>query len=230
MFVSKSQANFLAVFAVFIFGLMLCLLANTAVQVVGAATSIGAICAGIFHLIRDEFQRHHERQLSDQGQVLSIGAMSHMAKITFDKHVEFCEAYVQTFAGVLHALLTDGPTRKCIQHASDLTDIRERYALWLTHDIKVPLIALENALREIGRHERMLEVLPVSEERSQRVDSMYNLFYQILPLKNDSEENFEERAIAASKIMDHLRDILKVTDFTKLRDVLIKKSLVCLSQ
>lgn len=226
----KFNQGYLFILFIFFTGLLLCLLANIAGQVVGAVTSISAIYASMFHLIRDEVQRHHERQLSEQGQVLAIGAMSHMAKVTFDKHVEFCEAYVQAFSSVVHALYTDGPTSKCIQHASDLADIRERYALWLTHDIKVPLIELEKALREIGRHQNMLELLPVSNERNQRVDSMYKLFNQILGLKDDYEKNFEEREIAVSKIMDHLRDILKVNDFTKLRENLIERSSVLLTQ
>lgn len=51
------------------------------------------LVAALFQLVRDDAAHDRARQLQQSKEDFAFGIESHMARIAFDKHVEFCEAY-----------------------------------------------------------------------------------------------------------------------------------------
>jgi len=138
-----------------------------------------------------------------------------MANIAYDKHVVFCEAYVaKTNEGVVNLMRT-GSSKEALAFAGDLMDIRVRHTTWLTAEIESKLIPFEAALRKMGAAEHLLDSLPVGEGRTRLVDEVYKSFVVIVGAEKPTTD--EEKAIAAARIVDQLRDVLGIKELTQLR-------------
>jgi hypothetical protein len=64
-----------------------------------------------------------------------LSATSHMAQKAFEKHVEFCEKYVQEVNNGLMILFKEGPTKEALNVAQSLSQIRRDFVLWETKDV-----------------------------------------------------------------------------------------------
>jgi hypothetical protein len=136
---------------------------------VGSAIAVPA-AAGLSSFLSN---RSIERQKAQQSKELletqnafSMGATSHMATVAFDKHIGFCEEYVEEMSKALDALIRDGiegplSARKFFQ-------IRQKWALWLTQEIETELDLFERAITQIGGAAQVLDAngSPVSNESS----------------------------------------------------------------
>ena len=60
-------------------------------------------------------------------------AGSHVARVTFDKYVQFCEAYVHQWGDALALLHKNGPCREAMDHVSSITRLRQQWMLWAAH-------------------------------------------------------------------------------------------------
>jgi hypothetical protein len=125
---------------------------------VGSAIA-GPAVVGIMKFLTDrsiERQKAAQsRELLESQNAFSVGATSHMATVAFDKHVGFCEEYVEGVYKVLNTLIQDGAT--------------EKWALWLTYEIEVKLDQFERRIAQIiggAAQDVDADGAPVSNERS----------------------------------------------------------------
>ncbi len=175
----------------------------------------GALSAFLVSLWRDE--RTHERavELQIRQQDFVLGTASHMADVAYDKHVAFCEEYIQRAQEGLQELTRDGATKKAMNIGGDLVRIRIKHSAWLTTDIEKSLQPFEMALINIGAKEHLLESLPVGERRSRVVDEVYRFFG--LVLGHEKPINKEETSMTREKIIEQIRNILGINTLTALR-------------
>jgi hypothetical protein len=88
-------------------------------------------------------------ELEERKNTFSIGATSHMATVAFDKHIEFCEEYVEEVYNALQALVQDGMPQQPLDVASFFR-IRQKWALWLTNEIDSELEQFERRVTQLG--------------------------------------------------------------------------------
>lgn len=182
---------------------------------VASTPGAGALIALLAKLWRDE--RAHERviELQIRQQDFVLGTASHMADVAYDKHVSFCEEYIQRVQDGLQELMRDGATKKAMNIGSDLVRVRIRHSAWLTVEIEESLKPFEMALINIGAKEHLLENLPVGERRTQVVNEVYRFFGLILG--HEKPVNDEEASMTREKIIEQIRDILGINTLTALR-------------
>jgi hypothetical protein len=151
-----------------------------------------------------------------------------MAKVAFDKHVEFCEKYIGRMQSGLSELFAAGPTPQCLTLASDLADIRLSFRAWITSDLQEKILPFEEALRKVGGMSMMMERLPVGDRRARAVDLMFDEFNKIIGLPKTGEK-LDER-VAPRRIMDHLQDLLGVKELSHLRSTLMGEAIRALER
>jgi hypothetical protein len=109
----------------------------------------------------------HERSilLAERQNAFSMGANSHMATVVFDKHIGFCEEYVQAVFNALYALIQEGTKEKPLD-AEEFFKIRQKWALWLSREIETKLDRFEHDITKIGADAQVLDAngAPVSNE------------------------------------------------------------------
>lgn len=101
------------------------------VRQVAGIPAVGALVAALFSIFKDQVAHERAVLLLEAENAFSMGATSHMANVAFDKHVSFCEEYVEEMFKTLSTLFQEGPTEKAMEHAGALYQIRRRWALWL---------------------------------------------------------------------------------------------------
>jgi hypothetical protein len=106
-------------------------------------------------LIEQQKSQHSKELLAAQN-VFSVGVTSHMATVAFNKHIEFCEEYVKEMSEALHALIQNGKPEETLD-TRRLSPIREKWALWLTHEIENKLDEVERRIRLVGGSAQVLE-------------------------------------------------------------------------
>ncbi len=196
-----------------------------------------SIFLAFLNILKEE--RAHQQQAETQGreQNFTLAAATHMANRVFDKHVEFVEAYFEKMNEGIQRLEVAGPKATtqiatgmtgsiayAIDLANALTKIRLKYVPWLSEEEDASLAPFEQALRRLGAQVEILKMgdLPAGEERKSIVNEIYDRF---LVLTNSSKsEKPEEQAIAASKIIEHLREILGTAELTRLRKAAIQEA------
>jgi hypothetical protein len=168
------------------------------VSLIGSAI-VGPASVGLSKFLGD---RSIERQKAQQSRELletqnafSVGATSHMATVAFDKHIGFCEEYVEEMYKALHTLIQDGKTEEA-PDARRFSRIRQKWALWLTHDI-------ENKLDQFE-----LQITQIIGGAAQDVDANG-------PVSN-------ERSIARN--IAYLREVLRTEELTALRNEMVIRS------
>jgi hypothetical protein len=144
-----------------------------------------------------------------------LSATSHMAQKAFDKHVEFCEKYVQEVNNGLMILFQEGPTREALNIAQSLSQIRRDFVLWETKNVALVLSQFEKALREMGADEHYLQHVRRGDERSKLIDKIYKTFKDVLGL--DDLPNKPTGEIAAAHIIAQLQNHLGISELTDLR-------------
>jgi hypothetical protein len=76
-----------------------------------------------------------------------MGANSHMATVVFDKYIKFCEEYVAAVSKALSRLARDG-NKDALLDTRDFLEIRQRRALWLSHEIDLKLHEFERRFEQ----------------------------------------------------------------------------------
>jgi hypothetical protein len=140
----------------------------------------------------------HERSvlLAERQNAFSIGATSHMATVAFDKHIGFCEEYVEAMSIALYTLI-EGGTKEKPPGAREFFRIRQKWALWLTDEIEVKLDRFERDIAKIGADAQVLDAngTPVSNE------------------------------LSIKRVIADLREVLATEELTALRNELVLRSL-----
>ncbi len=190
-----------------------------------AAPGVLALLATLFQLVRD--QAAYERQLDIQSKQFqfTLGAASHLANTTFDKHSKFCECYMSEIHNTVSTLFREAETEKALDHAGNFFKIRQEYAVWLTSEIDEELDKFESAIRTLGANSHFVNVTIGSkqhaEKRSMTIESNFTLFNEILGLgkKDDINEDYAVKAIKKK-----VRNILGVEELSMLRKYAIKEA------
>lgn len=175
---------------------------------IAALPGVGALCLSLYKSWKDEY-------LQNKQQDFILGTASHMAEVAYNKHVVFCEEYIERVERGRQELFRDGPSRDSINIGRELVNIRQKHSPWLTKDIEDNLKPFEMALIKIGAQERLLESLPVGEQRSKVVQEVYKSFG--LVLGHEASLNEDEANLRIDKIIEKIRDILGINILTKLR-------------
>ena len=183
---------------------------------------IGLI-AIVYQIWRD--RQTHERALERQErqQDFTLGIASHMANITFDKHVSFCEAYMKAMNEGLIELFQTGPDPKALDIASNLTRIRAEYTAWLSPEIEAKLLPLERALRRVGAGANLEKHLRSEEGRYKVIKEIFDSLGIIHGLKEVETE--DQRQIVASEVFERLRELLGIRDLTTIRQKALQSAM-----
>ena len=187
-------------------------------KAVFAVPGASALLSIVFKFWKDE--RAHERQtdLQSRQQDFAFLPASHMASVAYDKHVRFCEEYLEAVNKAVFELWRDGPNEKALQNAYSLRDIRDRHTAWLTRDIEEKLFPIEEALRKIGAGSHVLAHVAWESQRSQIVNDVYGAFGRI----TESGKENQGSAAAVTSITDSLRELLGIKELTELRTEVTK--------
>lgn len=182
---------------------------------IAAIPGIAALCGVLVQLWSEKRAHERARELLFRQQDFALATASHMANIAYDKHVAFCEKYIERTNQGLGELMRDGPSLNVLKFASDLMRIRIDHTAWLTAEIEAELLPFEAALRKIGAGEGLLPSVPVGERRTRLVDEIYKAFGVVIGTHLPATD--DEKAITTAKVIDHLRDVLGIKELTALR-------------
>lgn len=185
-----------------------------------AVPAVGSLLGILVQAWRDQIAHERSVDLLQRQQDFALASASHMAEVAYDKHVQFCEAYIQRTNRGLQELFAEGPSKKALQFAWDLTSIRLEYRAWLTEEIEDKLQPYERALREIGANEELLEHLDTGEERTQIVNAVYAAFKLASGIDHPATD--DEKARSAAHVIDTLRDVLGIKHLTALRQAVTR--------
>ncbi|MBX9831575.1 MAG: hypothetical protein K2X78_00835 [Burkholderiaceae bacterium] len=110
---------------------------------------VGSMLAALFQLVRDDAAHARAAQLQVSQHGFALGVESHMAKLIFERHVEFCEAYATEINRTLAELNQQGiHATGC---AGKLFTLRLKYSLWLEDKAMDQLKAFEDNLFDLER-------------------------------------------------------------------------------
>jgi len=147
-----------------------------------------------------------------------------MASVAFDKHVSFCEEYVEETQKALATFVRDGPSKNVLGHVANLRETRQKWAVWLTPELETVLGKFEEAIRSIGAKAWLLDEVPKVDQRAKIVGEMYGEFAELMGIEKwDGKDISDERAVAT--IIGKLRKVLGVDELTRLRNELVKRAL-----
>lgn len=96
-----------------------------------ATPGIGALFGVLLQFARDSSYFERQKYLQNDQQIFSLGANSHMTNAVFDKHVEFCEAYMTGVHDAVGTLFREGPTEKASECSHRLFALKREYAAWI---------------------------------------------------------------------------------------------------
>jgi len=176
-------------------------------------------------LLREEITHQHQCEIQRTQESFSLGATSHMANVAFDKHVAFCEEYLEEMHKIVITLFREGPDEAALDHCKKLYEIRRKYATWITRDLVAALTPYETALRTIGAAAHFVETtrLTGNERRNEKIDEMHRLFEAVLGEAVGNGEPDPERD--TDQVMGKLREILGIEELTLMRVRLVKRAL-----
>ncbi len=193
------------------------------VQDVFAVPAAAALLGALFTLVRDDAARQHAQSLQSQNNAFILSATSHMATVSFDKHVAFAEKYVAEVQQCMAVLFQKGPTEDAFGLACRLYAIRRDFAVWETESISKTLNEFEQALQEMGAKTHGLNAVPPSDERSKRVDEVFGILKKILELR-DAPENLSGE-IVGRIVIQRMRELLGIAELTALRHYYLGEAL-----
>lgn len=175
----------------------------------------GGIVGIIIQIFRDHIAYERSKLIQQQQQDYSLAVTSHMANITFDKHVEFCESYINALMRGLFKLWASGPSKVALDISIELKTIRQGQATWIPPEVDNKLIEFENGISSMGLKSYKLDTLPVGEERTKVVKESSNIFKIIMGIQESDSEQL--KGIAAMRIKEYLQGVLGINELFELR-------------
>lgn len=196
------------------------------VSVVGDLAGVPAIVAlfgALFQLSRDSIAFERSVQLEEAKNRLTVGAMSHMANVAFDKHVLFSEEYTATAYGAMATLFRRGPHEEALVDAGALSDIRIKWAVWLAPEVIAELGKFEGALRTIGANAGLLRALRDDEDRTEAIAQAYGTLAEVMGFETWQGKALT-RELTVEKVVEKLRKVLGIGELTNLRSELVERA------
>ena len=192
-----------------------------------ALPGVGALFGALFQIARDSSEFERKLHLQSDQQIFTLGASSHMSAIAFDKHVQFCEAYMSEVHDTVSILFREGPTVTAMECARKLHDLKREYAAWIPKPVALQLEPFEDALHKLGVKQQLGNAL----ERDQREDRLTALreanaiFCNILGLdKMRGTDPDQKPEIAIENIKEAIRQILGVDQIVEVRNFIVSRS------
>lgn len=188
---------------------------------------IGALLGALLQIFRDSSQFERDRHLQRDEQVFALGASSHMSTVAFDKHVEFCEAYMREVHETVGTLFREGPTTRAMDCAQKLFSLKRDYAAWMPKAVALKLDPFEDALHKLGVEYHLVHELGSDdrETRSRAIETSYSLFRNLLGLSPVNESDPEQKKeMAAENVKEEVRAILGINELVEIRTFIIQRS------
>jgi len=169
-----------------------------------------------------ELAQAHAIHMEEAKNRFTIGAMSHMAGVAFDKHAEFCERYTRHVNAALDTLFRRGPHVQVLENANALMDTRKDWTIWLTPEVESQLVRFEGALRKIGANALLLGQLD-GEDRAEAIKEAFGTFAAVMGWHQWRGEAVTEE-LASERVIEGLRNVLGIDNLTQLRAELVKRA------
>ena len=153
-------------------------------------------------------------------------AGSHIAKVTFDRYVAFCEEYVLLWSDALADLIQEGPTATATQHAHKIIRHRQQWTLWVPPDVDTTLKAYEKGLLDVGLNSRLVETVKTGNgaDVQSYVKTMYLRFAELTGLGEwDGKKLDDDTRI--EWMMQMLRQTLGTDSYNKLRSITMRMAI-----
>ncbi|WP_420600383.1 hypothetical protein [Neptuniibacter sp.] len=190
-----------------------------------ATPGILGLVAVLYQLVRDEASFERNKLIQGMQHSFGIGASSHMANTVFDKHVEFCEKYLEEVHAISDKLFREGATSDAVNFGNKLYTLKLEYALWLTDEINDSLFVFEQGLRKLGASQGFIDSTAgherYSEERQKRISQVHNDYVKILNLGGDEKPDPD---FAVESVVRKAREILGLDELVWLRKNIIKQA------
>ncbi|MBI3597554.1 MAG: hypothetical protein HY203_10415 [Nitrospirae bacterium] len=196
----------------------------------GAAITpgIAALFLAIWQIFRDNEAHKKQIELKEREHFFNLSVTSHMANVAFDKHVAFCEKYLEQVNKGMGKLFSEGPSRSTIDIVRKLNAIRNSYAPWVTADVVEKLQPFEDALWRIGTTSISVDS-GADPNLAKRYDEMNIMFLQILKLDSKALKErpgyLERPEIGHDQILIHLQNVLGISELTRLRLAVVKNAI-----
>ncbi|MEX2488128.1 MAG: hypothetical protein WD356_01215 [Pseudomonadales bacterium] len=186
---------------------------------------VGAMLGILVQLARDSIEFEREKYLQLDQQIFTLGANSHMSTAAFDKHVEFCEKYMQEVHETVRLLLQEGPTEEAMKAARKLFGIKRDYAAWTPKSVALELEPFEDAVNRIGALTHLANISSKDESVQQALDESYAIFAEVLGLERLRETDPEQRKeLANENVKEKVRGILGINELFEIRKFIIERS------
>ena len=218
----------LIAFTFIVFLIVFYLPVNETMKGVYASPGVLGLLAILHQIIRDQTQHERMEYLQKQQQIFNIGSASHMANVTFDKHVEFCEKYLEVVHEAMNALWREGPTKKAVDFGNKLYTLRLSYSAWVTEDMGNELFPFEQGLRSLGAAQGFIDQTADSarhaDDRSKVIWEVNSDIQKILGMKK-GRNGEGEAEITIESVKRKVRNILGIEELANLRSSLIKEAI-----
>lgn len=190
-----------------------------------------ALFTAIYQTMRDQAAFEKQKYFDDRKRIFDIGATSHMANMAFDKHVAFCEEYMQEVHSTIDAFFRNGLLVEVLGHVKKSVALRKKYAAWLTDDINIGLEPYEKVVGEIGigaEHVNAIASDPyLIEERKKTKEDIYNNLKKVLGIDSVHKESDVYDIEAVKK---RIKEILGIEELTRIRKYLIAEAVAALEK
>jgi hypothetical protein len=104
-----------------------------------AIPGVFALIGVIYQLIRDEAAHIRALALQHDQQRFALGITSHMADVTFDRHVQLCDDFVRELFLTLQCLLNNPQDHEGAKKRADaIGDTIRKHAAWITPRAAAP--------------------------------------------------------------------------------------------
>ena len=215
--IKKNWGSYVAYILVFVASITATMIlpVSETIKNIAAIPGIGSLFLALDKVWKDYLTHQRAVELQTKQQDFVLGTASHMAEVAYDKHVLFCEAYIERVQQGFQELLRDGPSANAMTIGRELVNIRQKHAAWLTKEIEAKLKPFEQTLIKIGAKDGLTYHLPVGEQRNKVIEEVYKSFG--LVLGHEKPTNEEEEGLAIDEIIEKIRVILGINILTELR-------------
>lgn len=187
--------------------------------------AVGSLSIALLNIWSEREAARRSKDLQSRQQTFTLGAMSHMANVVFDKHVDFGEKYLAEVHEALVTLWRHGPTQEALRHANNLYKIRVEYAAWITPSIEEKLTPFEQTFRSLGANHGLVEAMRTEADknglRAKALDEMYSEFKKVLGFSEKPKSSSKDKDFVA-RVKEVVAEILQLDQLIEIRENLIR--------
>ena len=200
-------------------------------RTITALPFVAALFAALFQIVRDYSSFERDRLQQEREHSFTVAATSHMSTVVFNKHVDFCEAYLKALQDLLGNLLAEGPKKKAREHLQPLYEVRRNYRLWISSSVAGKLDEFESKVARMAASLGLWEARQGTNNYEagddRHLDKAYELFSEIMGMdkdKRDGPDAESKKSRGYSLVIEHLQEILGIETLTELRDRVLRNA------